>query len=98
VDVYLHEAVQGKESIRKWFKEGLSKTHAGKEGDFVVHPIMRVDGDKVTGKWLINLTYCYHRTGQSLFWVQLFYNNECVREKKAVFHIYHDLPRTETEV
>lgn len=81
VDVYLHEPVQGKESIRKWFKEELSKTHAGKEGDFVVHPIIRVDGDKATGKWLIYLMYCYPRTGQSLFWVQLFYNNEYVREK-----------------
>ena len=58
------------------YKGGLKR-----KGDFFVHPIIRVDGDKATGKWLIYLMYCYPRTGQSLFWVQLFYNNEYVREK-----------------
>lgn len=80
VDVYLHKAIQGRETIRKWFKEELSKTHAGKEGDVLVHPIIKVDGDKATGKWLLYMMYCYPRTGQSLFWVQGFYNNEYVRE------------------
>ena len=58
----------------------MSKTHAGKEGDIVVHPIIRVDDDKATGKWLLYMMYCCPRTGQSLFWVQGFYNNEYVRE------------------
>jgi hypothetical protein len=80
VDVYLHKPIQGRETIRKWFKEELSKTHAGKEGDVLVHPIIKVDGDKATGKWLLYMMYCYPRTGQSLFWVQGFYNNEYVRE------------------
>jgi hypothetical protein len=80
VDVYLHKPMQGREVIRKWFKEELSKTHAGKEGDVLVHPIIKVDGDKATGKWLLYMMYCYPRTGQSLFWVQGFYNNEYVRE------------------
>ena len=80
VDVYLHEPVSGKAAIDKWFKEELSKTHVGKEGDFVVHPIIDVDGDKATGKWLIYIMYFYPRTGQSLFWVQGFYDMEYVRE------------------
>lgn len=80
VDVYLHEPVKGNAAIRKWFKEELPKTHAGKEGDVLVHPVIEVDGDKAKGTWLIYLMYCYPRTGQSLFWVQIFYNMEYVRE------------------
>ena len=80
IDVYLHEPVKGNANIKKWFKEELSITHAGKEGDFVVHPIISVDGDKAKGKWLIYMMYCYPRTGQSLFWVQGFYDMDYVRE------------------
>jgi hypothetical protein len=81
IDVYLHDPVNGKAAITKWFKEELSKTHAGKEGDIVVHPLISVDGDKAKGKWLLYMMYAYPRTGQSLFWVQGFYEMEYVREK-----------------
>ncbi len=80
VDVYLHEPITGNANIRKWFKEELSKTHAGKEGDVLVHPIIEVDGDWAKGKWLLYMMYCYPRTGQALFWVQGFYTMEYVRE------------------
>jgi len=80
VDVYLHDPVTGNANIRKWFKEELAITHAGKEGDVLVHPVIEVDGDKAKGKWLLYMMYCYPRTGQSLFWVQGFYNMEYVRE------------------
>lgn len=81
VDVYLHKPVSGKAAIEKWFKEELSKTHAGKEGDICVHPIITVEGDRAKGEWLLYLMYFYPRTGQSLFWVQGFYNMEYVRER-----------------
>lgn len=80
VDVYLHDKIEGNDNIRKWFNEKLSITHAGKEGDFVVHPIIELDGDKAKGSWLIYMMYCYPRTGQSLFWVQGYYSMEYVRE------------------
>ena len=80
IDVYLHDPVKGKAAITKWFKEELSVTHAGKEGDIVVHPIISVDVDKAKGKWLLYMMYAYPRTGQSLFWVQGFYDMEYVRE------------------
>jgi hypothetical protein len=80
VDVYLHEPVTGREAIRKWYKEELSKTHVGKEGDVLVHPEITLDGDKAKGKWLLYMMYCYPRTGQSLFWVQGFYDMDYVRE------------------
>jgi hypothetical protein len=80
IDVYLHKPIKGNAAIRKWFKKELSQTHAGKEGDIVVHPIINVHGNKAKGKWLLYLMYCYPRTGQSLFWVQGFYEMEYVRE------------------
>lgn len=80
VDVYLHDPVRGNDNIRKWFKEELSLTHAGAEGDILVHPEIELDGDKAKGKWLLYMMYCYPRTGQSLFWVQGFYSMEYVRE------------------
>jgi hypothetical protein len=80
VDVILHDPVEGNANIRKWFKEELSKTHAGAEGDIVVHPVIDLDGEKAKGKWLLYMMYCYPRTGQSLFWVQGFYEMEYVRE------------------
>jgi hypothetical protein len=80
VDVYLHDPVRGRENIRKWFKEELSLTHAGKEGDVCVHPIITVDGDRAKGDWILYMMYFYPRTGQSLFWVQGQYDNDYVRE------------------
>ncbi len=80
VNVYLHKPVSGKENIRKWFKNELSKTHCGVEGDIAVHPDVTVTGNKAKGTWLLYMMYAFPRTGQSLFWVQGFYENEYVRE------------------
>jgi ketosteroid isomerase-like protein len=82
IDVYLHDKVKGKTAIEKFFKEELAVTHAGKEGDILVHPVITVDGDKAKGKWLLYMMYAYPRTGQALFWVQGFYEMEYVREKE----------------
>ncbi|MBI5443329.1 MAG: nuclear transport factor 2 family protein [Deltaproteobacteria bacterium] len=80
IDVYLHDPVEGKRAVEKFFKEELSKTHAGKEGDIVIHPIITVDGDTAKGSWLLYMMYFYPRTGQSLFWVQGYYDMDYVRE------------------
>jgi len=80
INVYLHDPVQGKKNVEKFFKEELSITHAGKEGDVCIHPIITVDGDKAKGSWLLYMMYFYPRTGQSLFWVQGYYDMEYVRE------------------
>jgi hypothetical protein len=71
----------GKAAIEKFFKDEIAKIHVGKEGDFEVHPIISVDGDKATGNWVMYIMYFYPRTGQSLFWVQGIYDAEYVREK-----------------
>lgn len=80
VNVHLHKPVKGKENIRRWFKEELSKTHCGFEGDILVHPEITLQGDKAKGKWLLYMMYAFPRTGQSLFWVQGFYEMEYIRE------------------
>lgn len=72
--------IKGKGAIEKFFKEMLAKIHVGKEGNFEVHPIISVDGDKATGNWVMYIMYFYPRTGQSLFWVQGIYDVEYVRE------------------
>jgi ketosteroid isomerase-like protein len=80
VDVYLHDPVTGRETIRKWFKEELAITHAGMEGDVCVCPIITVNGDTAKGDFMLFMMYFYKRTGQSLFWVQGQYDNDYVRE------------------
>lgn len=80
VDVYLHKPVRGRENIRTWFKEELSKTHHGHEGDVCIHPIITVEGDTAKGDFILYMMYFYARTGQSMFWVQGQYDNEYVRE------------------
>lgn len=80
IDVHLHEPIGGRAAIEHWFKEVLSQTHAGKEGDIVIHPIITLDGDQAKGSWLLYMMYFYPRTGQSLFWVQGFYDMDYVRE------------------
>jgi len=80
VDVYLHDPVRGRENIRTWFKEELSITHHGHEGDVCVHPLITVDGDTAEGVWIIYLMYSYKRTGQSMFWVQGQFDMDYIRE------------------
>jgi hypothetical protein len=45
-----------------------------------VQPEILIDGDRAKGKWLLCMMYAYPRTGQMLFFVQGFYENEYVRE------------------
>ena len=80
IDVYLHDPVRGKESIRQWFRGELSQTHGGKEGDVCVHPIITIEGDRAKGDWILYMMYFYARTGQSMFWVQGQYDMDYVRE------------------
>ena len=80
VDVYLHDPVRGRPAIEHWFKEELAQTHAGKEGDVCIHPIITVEGDTAKGNWLLYMMYFYPRTGQSMFWVQGYYDMDYMRE------------------
>jgi hypothetical protein len=74
------KGTRGKKNIALTFKNNISKWHVGKEGDFVVHPVITVERNKAKGSWLLYMMYYFPRTGQSLYWVQGWYDMRYVRE------------------
>jgi hypothetical protein len=80
----------GKEAIKKIFVEKLAVNHIGKEGLYIVHPIIKVDGDKAKGSWLLYTQFALPRklkiklpelpTDDAPDWFQGYYENEYVRE------------------
>jgi hypothetical protein len=82
-DIGMHGIVKGKEEIDRLFKERVSRGHPGREGNFVIHPLISVDGDKAKGSWLLYLMKQYPHTiagGLDMDWEQGFYESEYVRE------------------
>ncbi len=89
VDLHLGR-IQGRGEIGTFFKDTISVNHQGKEGLFLVHPIVSVDGDKAKGHWLLYFQYALprklvprppHRLVEDApDWTQGFYNAEYVRE------------------
>lgn len=83
--------VRGKKEMLKLFKEKLSLHHIGQEGEFAVHPIISVDGDKAKGSWLLYIQYAQPRKlaqrpgllnrEDAPDWIQGFYESEYVRER-----------------
>ena len=83
-------AATGKKAIKQLFVEKLSDNHIGKEGLYVVHPIIKVDGDKATGSWLLYTQFAQPRklkyklpelpTDDAPDWFQGYYEMEYVRE------------------
>jgi hypothetical protein len=74
------KGTRGKQNIALAFKNNIAKWHVGQEGDFVVHPIITVDGNRAKGSWLLYMMYFFPRTGQSLYWVQGWYDMRYKRE------------------
>jgi hypothetical protein len=74
--------IQGKTEIGRLFKETISRVHTGKEGLFIVHPIIAVEGDNASGTWT---SYFMHIRSKGedplLHWMQGIYNCKYVREK-----------------
>jgi hypothetical protein len=72
----------GKANIDRLFKEQISRIHVGKEGLFVVHPVIAVDGDEATGSWVSYFMHVRSRGEDPvLHWMQGFYDCKYVREK-----------------
>ena len=69
-----------REGLGKFYQEKLSKIHCGKEGLFLAHPLITVDGDTAKGEWLLYILYFYPRTGQILWFTQLRLWLDYVRE------------------
>lgn len=53
---------------------------ANKTSTFVVHPLIKVAGDRATGKWLHYVMHAHIHTFQSLYWVQSTYDVQYIRE------------------
>jgi hypothetical protein len=83
--------VRGKEAIESLFKKKISITHVGLEGNFVVHPIISVEGDKAKGSWLLYTHFSLPHKIQidpsptadvdAPDWMQGYYEMEYVKEK-----------------
>ena len=81
--------VKGRKAMLALFKDTLSLHHIGQEGEFAVHPIISVDGDKATGSWLFYNQYAQprkfkHKKGllereNAPDWIQGFYEAEYAR-------------------
>jgi hypothetical protein len=82
---------KGKAEFTKLFKETLSPTHRGEEGNFAVHPIITVDGDTAKGSWLHYIQFAQPRkldpiptifkTDKAPNWLQGYYEMEYKRVK-----------------
>jgi hypothetical protein len=89
VDIHAGLAKTPEERI-KIFKKLLTENHIGKEGNFVVHPVISVNGDKATGSWLLYMQFAQPRkmnprptiftTDDAPDWMQGLYDVEYVRE------------------
>ena len=81
---------RGKAEIKEIFRNVVAAMHVGLEGNFVVHPIVEVNGDKATGSWLIYIQFAHPRElpddFSALFgdewpdWMSGFYEMEYIRE------------------
>ncbi|MBN1176760.1 MAG: nuclear transport factor 2 family protein [Dehalococcoidales bacterium] len=83
--------VKGKQAIEDLFKNKIAITHVGQEGNYVVHPIITVEGDKATGSWLLYTHFSLPHKIQidpspvanvdAPDWMGGYYEMEYVREK-----------------
>lgn len=91
IDVTVDKQIKGKAEIEKIYREELGKGHVGSEGDFVIHPIISVNGDTAEGNWMMYMMYAYKPTGQSLFWVQGMYDAKYIKinGKWKFSYLYH---------
>ena len=88
--VDLHAGMaRGKKEMEELFKVKIARVHIGMEGEFAVHPIISVDGDRAKGSWLLYIQFVPHKleykpeiipTNDAPDWQQGFYEMEYVRE------------------
>jgi hypothetical protein len=85
--------VKGRKEILKLFKDKVSLQHIGQEGEFCVHPIITVDGDRAKGSWLLYIQFAQPRKLEQRpgllarenapDWQQGYYEAEYIRENGA---------------
>ena len=75
-----HGVKTGKTEVMNFFNNVIRKGHVGKEGNFVVHPIITVDGDRAKASWLIYIMHLDEKQENAKDWVQGVYDMEYVKE------------------
>lgn len=68
--------LDGIDEIRERFVALISKEHHGTDAPYVVHPIVKKEGDIIKTNFMLYWLWTYQRTGQMLFWQQLIYDND----------------------
>lgn len=71
--------ITGRENVKSYLDE-LCGWHTGAESNFLIHPIIEVEGDKATGQWLIYFINTYYLTAQPMFVTASMYNNKYIKE------------------
>jgi ketosteroid isomerase-like protein len=61
---------KGKESLQKLFKVDIAGNNKGKgrDGHFAIQPVIKVDGDKAEGHWLMYVMISDQETGNAKKW------------------------------
>lgn len=77
--------IRGKAALAEYIAandavEGIKAKPVPTEGQFLVHPLINVNGDKANGRWLQYTLFCHRITRQALFWTQAEYDVDYVRE------------------
>lgn len=70
--------IEGREAVKSYLDE-ICGWHTGAENNFLIHPIIQVDGDHATGHWLIYFINSYYLTAQPLFITASMYDNKYVK-------------------
>ena len=87
--VDLSKGYQGKEAVAGFYKGEITLTHIGQEGNYLVHPVILVEGDRATGSWLLYTMFSQPHTIQTGAmaeprdapdWMQGFYEMEYTKE------------------
>lgn len=71
--------LNGLREIKERFVETISQAHHGTDAPYVVHPIVKKEGEIIKGNFMLYWLWSYQRTGQMLFWQQLIYDNDYVK-------------------
>lgn len=71
--------IVGRENVEDYLSE-LCGWHTGAESNFLIHPIIEVNGDEARGHWLIYFINTYYLTAQPLFVTASMYDNLYIRE------------------
>ncbi len=81
--IWRHPRCNGKVEIHRLFVETMSKINSGKgrDGHFATMPVIKVDGNRARGHWLLYILIADPVTGNAARWMQGRY--ECEYAKNA---------------